>query len=121
MPIHLPSKLLPTIVEAATFSRQIDGLLDKDGIGELMAALADDPLAGDLIPETGGVRKIRFARPGSGKSGGLRIIYWFLNESAPLFVLLAYGKSSQGDLSPDQKKAVKTLVEKLKAIYSRKQ
>jgi hypothetical protein len=85
-----------------------------------MAVLADDPLAGDLIQDTGGVRKIRFARPGSGKSGGLRIIYWFMNESAPLFALLAYGKSSQEDLSPEQKKAVKTLVEKLKAVYSRK-
>jgi hypothetical protein len=120
MPIYVPSKLLPTIVETATFSRQIDGLLDKDGVGELMAILADDPLAGDLIPETGGVRKMRFARPGSGKSGGLRIIYWFLNETAPLFALLAYGKSGQEDLSPEQKKAVTTLVEKLKAAYARK-
>jgi hypothetical protein len=59
--------LLPTIVETASFSRRTDILLDKDGMAPLMAVLADDPLGGDLIPDTGGIRKLRFGRPGSGR------------------------------------------------------
>jgi hypothetical protein len=86
-----------------------------------MAVLADDPLAGDVIKETGGVRKLRFAKSGMGKSGGIRVIYWFLNTAAPLYALLAYSKSGQENLSPDQAKAVSKLTETLKKLHMKGQ
>ena len=119
MPIAPSPGALPTIIETPVFTKQIDALLSSEERGQLMAMLADDPLAGDVIKETGGVRKLRFAKSGTGKSGGIRVIYWFLNASAPLYALLAYGKSGQENLTPDQTKAVSKLTEALKRLHTK--
>jgi len=119
MPLSKPPRTLPTIVETGVFTRQIDELLDIEGRGALMSVLADDPMAGDVIKATGGVRKLRFALPGTGKSGGIRVIYWFLNDSAPLYALLAYGKSGQDNLTPAQTKMVAALTTALKKLHAR--
>lgn len=64
---------------------------------------------------TGGVRKLRFAASGRGKRGGARIIYDYLDDTMPLYALLAYAKNDQGDLTPDEKRAVSGMAAAIKA------
>lgn len=87
---------------------------------ELISFLAEKPLAGDVIPDTGGVRKVRFAASGKGKRGGARVIYYFLDESTPLYALLVYPKSEKADLTPADKQAASALVEAIKAARKKK-
>lgn len=67
-----------------------------------------------MIPETGGVRKIRWIRPGSGKRGGARVIYFYHNADHPLYLLMVYAKARQENLSPEEKKIVRRLAAILK-------
>ena len=67
---------MQTVAETPTFSRQAERLFDEDEKSELISFLAENPTAGDVIPETGGVRKVRFAASGKGKRGGARVIYY---------------------------------------------
>lgn len=72
------------------------------------------PNSGVIMEGTGGVRKLRWARTGSGKSGGVRVIYYFHDESMPLYLLTAFGKNEKANLSKEERnllaKAVKELV-----------
>jgi hypothetical protein len=81
----------------------------------LVNYLAHNPLAGDLIPGTGGVRKLRWALKGRGKRGGARIIYFYHSENLPLFLLSGYAKNTRADLSQadrnDYKRLTKLLIE----------
>lgn len=106
---------MQTVVETPTFSRQADKLFREEEKRELIDYLAMNPLAGDEIPGTGGVRKVRFAASGRGKRGGARIVYYYLDERIPLYALLAYAKSDQSDLTPDERRAVRALASALKA------
>ena len=103
-----------TVVETAVFARRADKLLTTDERDELVAFLATNPSAGDLIEGTGGVRKVRFAAQGKGKSGGVRVVYYFVPEDGPLYALLLYAKSKQADMSPEQRKVVAGLAAGLK-------
>ncbi len=84
----------------------------------MIAALARNPLAGDVMPGLGGVRKMRFAPKGRGKSGAFRLIYYVVTDELPILALLIYGKNEQDDLSPDQRKTVAALAAALKRIAS---
>ena len=106
--------LVQTIAETPTFSRQADRIFTEAEKRELIAFLARNPLAGDEIPDTGGVRKLRFAAAGRGKRGGARVIYYFLDETIPIYALLAYAKAARTDLTPDEKRAVPALLAALK-------
>lgn len=107
-------KRMQTVAETPTFARQVEKLLDEESKQELIEFLAENPLAGDEIPETGGVRKLRFAVPGRGKRGGARVIYYYLDDEIPLYTLLIYPKNAKTDLTSDEKKAVRKLVRQLK-------
>ncbi len=87
----------------------------EDERRELVDFLAENPLAGDEIPGTGGVRKLRFAAFGRGKRGGARVIYYYLDETMPIYALLAYAKSSRTDLTPAERRTVSKLAAALKA------
>jgi hypothetical protein len=95
-----------TVVETSAFARRAEKLLTLEEHEELLFYLALNPEAGAEIPGTGGVRKVRFAAKGSGKSGGVRVIYYFFDEENPLYVILLYGKNEQANLNPKQKKDV---------------
>lgn len=105
-----------TVAETPTFSRQIEKLFDDEGKQELIEFLAENPLAGDEIEGTGGVRKLRFAASGRGKRGGARIIYYYLDDQFPIYALLAYPKKAKTDLTADEKKAARKFVLALKAV-----
>ena len=106
---------MQTVAETPIFTRQTEKLFSEDEKRELIDFLAENPLAGDEIPGTGGVRKVRFAACGRGKRGGARIIYYFLDGTMPLYALLAYAKNAQEDMTPDEKRVVSALVSALKA------
>jgi hypothetical protein len=105
---------LVTVIEAETFTRRADKLLTPEERDGLVAFLAANPTAGDLIEGTGGVRKVRFAARGKGKSGGARVIHYFLPEDGPLYALLIYAKGEQTEMSPEQRKAVTSLATAIK-------
>ncbi len=97
------------------FDRQWDstGLSDND-LKQLQSILLENPLAGDIIIGTGGARKIRFALSGTGKSGGLRVIYADMAHTQRTYLLLCYPKSKQDDLTPAQKKQITAAIKLLK-------
>lgn len=105
---------LITIVEFPAYLAQIGGCITQQESDELIEFLARHPDAGQEIPGTGGVRKLRFAGKGKGKRGGLRIIYYFYNETMPVFLLSVYGKSEQVDLTSEQKLIITRLAGQLK-------
>lgn len=84
-----------------------------------MDFIAANPEEGDVIPETGGIRKVRWRRQGSGKRGGVRVIYFYHDRGKPLYLLMVYAKARQEDLSPDEKKRVRALVAAIKLAWRR--
>jgi hypothetical protein len=76
-------------------------------------------LAGDEIVGTGGVRKVRFAAKGKGKSGGVRVIYCFYDRHIPSYALLIYGKNEQADLTPEQRKTISSFAVAIKSARQR--
>jgi hypothetical protein len=106
--------VLHAVLETSSFSRRADALLSAEERATLIYTLAQYPFAGDLMPGLGGVRKLRFAPKGRGKSGAFRVIYYVLAESQPILALLIYGKNEQADLSPAQRKIVAALAAELK-------
>ena len=77
----------------------------------MQEALWVNPIQGALIPGSGGLRKVRWQLPGKGKRGGIRVIYYWYSPAVQIYMLLAYGKSEQENLTPQQLKVLKTLVE----------
>jgi hypothetical protein len=104
-----------TVVETSAFARRAEKLLTEEEHDELLLYLSMYYEAGDEIPGTGAVRKLRYAAQGRGKSGGVRVIYYFFDEQNPLYAMLLYGKNEQGDMSPDQKKYVTAMAAAVKA------
>ena len=89
------------------------GLTDKH-LPALENALLENPHIGDVIEGTGGARKMRIQLDGRGKSGGGRVIYLDVFEKEHLYLLFAYPKNVQEDLTPDQKKAIKNMIEAIR-------
>lgn len=87
---------------------------------ELVGFVAANPEAGDVMPQTGGVRKLRWAAKGKGKRGGVRVIYYHHSESIPLFLLNVYAKSEKDNLTKAERNEMKTLVPRLVAGYRRR-
>lgn len=106
---------MQTVVETPTFQRQVAKLLKDNEWQDLIRILAENPSAGDPIPGTGGVRKLRFAPQGQGKSGGIRVIYFFFDTGLPVYALLAYGKAEQVNLSAEQKRKIADFAKAIKA------
>ena len=88
--------------------------LDDDDLCDLENFLMQNPKAGDMIPHLLGGRKVRYAASGHGKSGGVRVIYIDIVIREHTYLLLAYPKNVQTDLTPEQKKALNKLIKKLK-------
>jgi hypothetical protein len=102
------------VVETSVFLRQAEKIWSDEERAVLVDHMARNPEAGDVIPGTGGVRKIRWGRPGSGKRGGARVIYFYHDMERPLYLLLAYAKAQASDMSVDEKKAVAAIAAVIK-------
>jgi hypothetical protein len=99
------------IVETTVFTRQVQKLLTDDDYHQLQLALVERPDLGAIIVGSGGLRKVRWTRPGHGKRGGARVIYYWAVERNRLLMLLIYAKSDQEDLSPEQLYLLRKMVE----------
>jgi len=99
--------------EAPAFTRYLTRYLDDQQYCVLQIALANTPDLGDLIPGTGGFRKLRWAdtRRGKGRRGGLRIIYYWFDHQDQIWMMTVYDKNESSDLTPDQRKALKAAIE----------
>ena len=106
-----------TVVETGEFLKCAKLLMPDSDREEVVAFVGANPQAGEIIPETGGVRKIRWALAGMGKRGGARVIYYYHNERLPVFLLSAYAKNRKADLSHAERNAMKRLVPALVAGY----
>ena len=110
---------MQTVAETPTFMAQAEKLFSDADRAAIIDLLALGPEAGELIPGTGGVRKLRVPVAGRGKRGGARVIYYLLDADAPIYALLVYAKNQATDLSPDGKKAVTKLAAAIKAQHRR--
>lgn len=88
--------------------------LDNNNLNELEQALLENPKIGDVIQGTGGARKMRIQLDGRGKSGGGRVVYIDVFEKEKLYLLFAYPKNVQENLTEEQKQIIKTLVDAIK-------
>lgn len=104
-----------TFVETSSFSKHVDRE-GTDVLREIQDELLKDPEAGGVIQGTGGLRKVRIADQsrGKGKRGGYRVIYLDLARIERTYLLALYDKGKKGDISPDEKKILKAMVENLK-------
>ncbi|MCY4613021.1 MAG: type II toxin-antitoxin system RelE/ParE family toxin [Nitrospira sp.] len=100
------------IIETRLFTRRIKELLSDDEYRALQETLVNRPGMGDIVQGTGGLRKVRWKQEGHGKSGGVRVIYYWMTEDEQLYMLYVYSKSQQEDLTAEQKKALKSIVER---------
>ena len=98
-------------VETPIFTRRLQNLLDDEEYRALQLALVFRPEQGPLIPGSGGLRKLRWCQKGKGKRGGCRVIYYWDEKQETFYMLLAYAKGKQGDLTPAQMKELAKLVQ----------
>jgi hypothetical protein len=97
------------------FERTRSGVLDDAEVKALEDELLTTPRLGKVMVNTGGVRKVRVAQQGRGKSGSARVAYLYVPEQATVYFILAFPKNVQGNLTADQKKQVRALVAQIKS------
>ncbi|MCC6534581.1 MAG: type II toxin-antitoxin system RelE/ParE family toxin [Burkholderiales bacterium] len=102
--------MLITVVEVSEYLRLAAKLLSESERQDIVAYLAAYPRSGDLMQGTGGVRKLRWAREGRGKSGGVRLIYYFHSERMPLYLLTVFAKGDRENLSKKERNELADLV-----------
>jgi len=101
-----------TVVETLLFQRQWPLYWTEEERGAFAAYIAERPSAGDVVPESGGIRKVRWGRAGSGKSGGVRVIYFVRSAEDEVVLLTLYAKSSTDNLTgPKLKESRRALEE----------
>ena len=101
------------IIETPTFTRMITALLNDEDYLILQHILVVNPDAGDIVQGGGGIRKIRFALPGKGKRGGVRVIYYWQKSKDTIFMLIAYVKSKKSNLTTGETTILKQLVKEI--------
>lgn len=109
-----------TVLETPGFLRDATAALAEDERAEVVSFLAANPDAGDIIAETGGARKLRWGAPGRGKRGGVRVIYYYHNESLPLFLLNVFAKNEKANLTKAERNEMKALLPRLVAGYQKR-
>ena len=100
-----------TVVETLVFQRQWPLYWLEDERGEFAAYIAEHPDSGDVVPQSGGIRKIRWRRAGTGKSGGVRVIYFTRTAEEEVVLLLIYAKSRTDNITGAKLKEIRRVIE----------
>ena len=111
---------MQTIVELPEFQRRAISLLSDSEKQAVISYLAAHPQSGAIMQGTGGIRKLRWAIGSKGKSGGVRVIYYYHNEAIPLFLLTVFGKSDKTNLSQSERNEFAKLTNILAKNYGGK-
>ena len=106
-----------TIAELPEYIRGASKLLDSVERQDIVNYLAAHPKAGDLMEGTGGVRKLRWGRGNQGKSGGVRVIYYFHSDAMPLYLLTLFAKNERANLSKSERNELGELVNVLVGVW----
>jgi len=94
-----------TVIETAQFIKKVKQIMTQAEKDDLIDTIARNPKAGEVIPKTGGVRKLRVAREGHGKSGSFRLIYYYYDKKNPVFLFTVYGKNEKANITDAEKQA----------------
>ena len=108
---------MQTIIELPEYIKQSDKLLKESESNSIINYLAAHPAAGKIMQGTGGIRKLRWASKGRGKSGGVRVIYYYHNETMPLFLLTLFGKGEKDNLSKNERNDLSKIISLLITSY----
>lgn len=100
-------------IETATFTKLILELLTNDEYRGLQNLMLENPERGDIIKGGGGIRKLRYALPGRGKSGGIRVIYYWITRNDQILLLLAYPKSKKDTLTDKETAILREYVKEI--------
>ena len=100
-----------TVVETMFFQKQWPLYWTEEERGAFAAYIAAHPTAGDVVPESGGIRKVRWSRTGSGKSGGVRVIYFTRTSDGEVVLLTLYAKSKTDNLTGPKLKEIRRALE----------
>jgi hypothetical protein len=100
-----------TVIETLLFQKQWPLYWSEEERGEFAARIAENPDAGDVVPGSGGIRKVRWRRAGSGKSGGVRVIYFTRNVEEEIVLLTLYAKSTTDNLTGAKLKEIRRVLE----------
>ncbi|HRN64076.1 MAG TPA: type II toxin-antitoxin system RelE/ParE family toxin [Alicycliphilus sp.] len=111
---------MQTVAELPEFIRTADKLLSLEERQDLIRYLALHPKAGDLMEGTGGVRKLRWRRGDHGKSGGVRVIYYYYDEQMPLYLLTLFAKGDKANLSKAERNELAELTGLLLSLWKAK-
>ncbi len=105
--------IMQTVVETPAYLRAAEKVLSPAEMEDVVSMVAENPWCGDVMPGTGGFRKVRFARAGMGKRGGTRVIYFFWNENHPVFLIAVYAKNAKDNLTKAEQNQLKKLADEL--------
>lgn len=105
--------IIMEFIETPTFTKAILRLMPDDDYRLLQNLLIADPARGDMLRGGGGIRKLRFVRPGMGKRGGVRVIYYWVSQADQVYMLLAYAKAVKEDLTAAETALLRELVKEL--------
>ncbi len=100
-------------IETPTFTRMVKALLSDDEYAKMQTDLVEDPESGDLIKGGGGIRKSRYTLRGRGKSGGVRVIYYWVKSMSVIYLLVVYPKSKKDNLTDKETAILREFVKKL--------
>lgn len=98
-------------IETPLFTKYLQDYLNDDEYCELQNFLIEQPEAGDIIQGTGGLRKLRWSLKNKGKRDGIRVIYYWQTSVTQIYLFTLYAKNEMSDLSSDQKKVLKKMLE----------
>ncbi len=102
-----------SVVETQSWIAKSKKIFSEEEQFKIITFIAENPTVGDLIPDTGGVRKLRWGVEGRGKRGGARIIYYYHSPLMPIHLITAFAKNEQSDLTPADRSALRPLVDEL--------
>jgi len=107
-----------SVVETPTFLADAKAAgMDADEREAFVLFLSVNPQAGDIMAGTGGARKVRFKRPGTGKSGGYRVIFYYAGQNVPLFLLNVFTKGDRANLSKAEQNILRAILSKMADTY----